>query len=613
MYKTYWKAKTIKLSWVGDFRNQQVSRIAYHSLFTKQNSSQQEKYAAKWAQQPDIGRVKTISPVIPIQKAIYRGHFTPFTTIPRCFKDPLCLLGWIPGSWPLPTIVWPMMFCCIFQTGSMFCQLGCVGIHVNRRLHAQWWHRCFATASEWNRWQRRCNRLSQLQGRIKFPPPTSITVEGVTHNLPVRTVGPPERHPTQEELEYLVGFFDGDGCVSMDSRTGSMRLKVSQSIGSAEVLFQYRKLLGGGISKESNGTGKQKATLQWQVSGWKMRHVAALLSQIPSMKHAQLIIAAGGNIAGPRRERIGEQLFHLKQEDHIAKMLKCTWAYFAGFFDAEGSVTVTPLSVGLRLEVAQLNPFVLERLLGFLHDSGLDRWWLRHGNCSQLVSTDVATSKQTLKHLLDHGLSLKKKQAQLALSLNAANHQQVREAVMSLNGWQNKYNRLDEEGLSRAKELQSLQIKSRQSTCLKEQELLQDTIQVLREEHVFQKLVSKCHLMRKDIRKMLSEGAFVSPPWLQSLFKFRSIMLQLCQSAPSGFVSIRCWLRIRFQTMKSGWSRSLFFYISRESGQMLHRGQFTRDSGRLEDCTTDYRSIKVLGYGISWKWTSATFTDSSEN
>ena len=395
----------------------------------------------------------------------------------------------------------------------MFCQLGCVGIHVPRRLHAQWWQRCFATPSEWNRWQRRCNRLSQLQGRIKFPPPTSITVEGVTHDLPMKSVGPPERHPTQEELEYLVGFFDGDGCVSMSSQGGKISLSVGQTIESAEVLFRFRELLGGGIYKQTNGTGQRKAKLMWHVSGWKMQRVAALLSQIPSMKQAQLKIAASGNIAGPRRERIGEELFQLKQKDHIAKTLKCTWAYFAGFFDAEGSVSVTPLMVGLKLEVTQLNTFVLERLLGFLHDSRLDRWWLRHDEkCPKLVSSDLATSKQTLKHLLDHGFLLKKKQAQLALSLNAANHQQVREAVMNLNGWQNKFNRLDAEGLIRAKELQSLQIKSSRSTCLKEQELLQDTIQVLREEHVFQKLVSRCHLMRKDIRKMLSEGAFVTPP-----------------------------------------------------------------------------------------------------
>ena len=74
------------------------------------------------------------------------------------------------------------------------------------------WQRCFATAAEWNRWQRRCHRLTKLQQRITFPELKSIGVKGVAHSLPLKAVGPPERNPTQEELEYLVGFFDGDGC-----------------------------------------------------------------------------------------------------------------------------------------------------------------------------------------------------------------------------------------------------------------------------------------------------------------------------------------------------------------------------------------------------------------
>eukprot|EP00434_Breviolum_minutum_P013534 symbB.v1.2.011927.t2/scaffold809.1/size160600/6 len=375
---------------------------------------------------------------------------------------------------------------------------------LSKRVSARTSGKCFATPSEWNRWQRRCHRLSQLQGRIKLPLLTSFTVEGVTHDLPMKSVGPPERHPTREELEYLVGFFDGDGCVTMGAGNGEIYLNIGQNIDSAHVLLHYRELLGGGISRHKIGTGKTKAVLQWQICGSKMRHVAALLGQIPSMKQAQLKIAAGGKIAGPRRERIGEQLFQLKQKDHIAKKLTCTWAYFAGFFDAEGSVTVHASWVGLQLDVIQINPFILKCLLEFLHDSKLDLWRLLQGqNSARLVCRDLATSKQTMKHLLDHGLLVKQKQAQLALSLNAANHKTVREAVMELNGWQKKYNRLDEEGVRRAKELDKLRGKLRRSSCSKEQELLKGEIQELREEHMFQKLVTKCHLMRKDMRKLL--------------------------------------------------------------------------------------------------------------
>ena len=80
---------------------------------------------------------------------------------------------------------------------------------------------------------------------------------------------------------------------------------------------------------------------------------------------------------------------------------------------------------------------------------------------------------QTLKRLLDHGLLVKQKQAKLALSLNAANHKKVREAMIQLNGWKNRYIRLDEEGVRRTKELESLQRKMRKTSCTKEQELLQ--------------------------------------------------------------------------------------------------------------------------------------------
>ena len=80
----------------------------------------------------------------------------------------------------------------VLQVGSMFSNVGSAAIHVSQRLHAQWWQRCFATAWELKRWQRCGDRLSQLQGRIKFPPVTSFTVGGVTHKLPMRSIGPPE-------------------------------------------------------------------------------------------------------------------------------------------------------------------------------------------------------------------------------------------------------------------------------------------------------------------------------------------------------------------------------------------------------------------------------------
>ena len=125
--------------------------------------------------------------------------------------------------------------------------------------------RCFATfQTNLERWERRCDKLTQLQQRIRFRPLQTITVKGRDVTLPLRSVEA-MRTPSQSELEYLVGFFDGDGCVSMEKQTGRLCLSISQNIDAVEVLLHFRLLLGGGICRHSASTGSKKAVLQWHV------------------------------------------------------------------------------------------------------------------------------------------------------------------------------------------------------------------------------------------------------------------------------------------------------------------------------------------------------------
>ena len=396
----------------------------------------------------------------------------------------------------------------IASWGSMFCQLGCVLIHVSRRR----WRQCFATASEWKSWHRRCDRLTELQQRIKFPQPKSVTVEGITYALPLKAVGPPKQEPTQEELEYLVGFFDGDGCVTMTSTSGRISLAVGQSIDSAQVLLLFRDKLGGGVSRHSNRTGLHKACLAWQVYGSTMHHAALLLSRIPSMKQGELQIAAGAPIQKADRAKVAKQLKAFKGKGYSPTNLTITWPQFAGFFDAEGSVSVRPFYVGLELNIKQANPFILKHLLSFLHDNGLQKWSLyKAEDSSRLSCRDLPTAKRTLELLLSSGLRLKNMQAKLALSLNASNHQQVRKDVMNLNGWQNRCNRLDEEGSLLARKINALQAKSYRISCEKGREQVRNQIQDLKEELVFHKLVSRCRYLRAHIRQSLNEGALILP------------------------------------------------------------------------------------------------------
>lgn len=375
------------------------------------------------------------------------------------------------------------------------------------------WQRRFATA-EFNKWRRRCDRLTQLQRRIKFPRLEEFTTETGTYRLPLKAVGRPTQHPTEEELQYLVGFFDGDGCVSMCNKTGQIILQIGQNVDSAEVLLHFRDMFGGAIRCQSSASGTSKAVLSWGASGGTARNAASMLGSPPSMKQAQLRIAARGTVSEASRTHMSHELRLLKQKEHKPDNFHCSWSYLAGFFDAEGSIQVVPHCSGLQIELCQMNRFVLEAVLSFLHreDSRLKSWRLQEATrCPKLACTNLETCKLTLEYLLISGLRVKKQQSELALSLHSGNHKEVRQAMFQFKGWQGRYHRLDDEGMKRSKEIIRLQRRMAGGKSNEQLALLNGELQCLREEHVVQSMMSKCRSLRVDMRKSLSEGACVSP------------------------------------------------------------------------------------------------------
>ena len=336
-------------------------------------------------------------------------------------------------------------------------------------------------------------------------------MDGRTYHLPLPAVEP-VRMPTQKELEYLVGFFDGDGCVTM-KRTGCITLAVSQNFDSAEILVHFRVLLGGAVYHAAAPTCSKKAVLQWRLAGCKMRDAAATLSKVPSMKQAQLLIAAKASVvAKADRARVGKELKMLKQPEHQPdQSTQCLRSYFAGAFDAEGSIGVRSGWVGLSLEVGQVNPCMLVRLLRFLHENQLTTWSLYHKKAAfVLVCNNLHDCKQTLELLLANGLLVKRQQANLALAVSAENHLQIRDAVSRLNGWQQRYHRLDSAGIARAREISRLGAKLRRMASGLEYASLQCELDKLRSAHALQGIIGRCNLLRKDMRKALRDGGQVT-------------------------------------------------------------------------------------------------------
>ena len=231
-------------------------------------------------------------------------------------------------------------------------------------------------------------------------------MDGVTYGLPLKAIPPPKQKPTQEELEYLCGFFDGDGCVTMKATRGIFHLQVKQSIRNVRILLRFRRVFGGGVYANAQRTGFSQATLEWHVTGKSAAFAAGLMASVPSMKQGQLKIAASGTVQAVHRSEVKAKLKTMKQKDYIPRSLAVTWPYLAGFFDAEGCIGVRAAFNSLNLCIGQVNPTVLESLLAFLQDQGLDRWKLQH--CSKLSSLrceHLQTCKLTLTHLLQNDLS----------------------------------------------------------------------------------------------------------------------------------------------------------------------------------------------------------------
>ena len=189
--------------------------------------------------------------------------------------------------------------------------------------------------------QKSNRQLSAALSTVAWPPLVAFRLNEKTYNLPWTSEGP--FSATMDELDYFAGFFDGDGCVSS---AGS--LVVGQSVDGVSVLMRLQFAFGGCISRHSEGKGLKKPALAWKLHGSCARRAARLLAPHSIVKRRQLEICAE-----PPQAHVGkvEWIFKLgmlkRSESSVSR--PCTWAYVAGFFDAEGHIQQQKTSVSLTL------------------------------------------------------------------------------------------------------------------------------------------------------------------------------------------------------------------------------------------------------------------------
>ncbi|CAE8582627.1 unnamed protein product [Polarella glacialis] len=237
---------------------------------------------------------------------------------------------------------------------------------------------------------------------------------------------------------------------------------------------------------------------------------ASLLAQWPAMKTAQLQIAAAWPQCSQLRMVEFSKLKHCKQHSYEPDGLSCSWAYIAGFFDAEGCIAISPHSIAIALTMTQCNRVILDRIHAFLEaeQPGVWRPVGKFGPAHRLTCSLSAGSREALQKMLSSGLVVKRQEAQVALTLDKINHLEVREGLAKLSGNQSCYLRLDGAGVLRATNIKRAAIQLTQLPFASPKaSFLQRQLQDLRQEHRHQHLVLKASVLRQDIRSLLKQGA----------------------------------------------------------------------------------------------------------
>ena len=293
-------------------------------------------------------------------------------------------------------------------------------------------------------------QLRATLATIRWPSLNSFWLNQTRYTLPLNseTDGVEKDVPkvTGNELAYLTGFFDGDGCVTKSA------LSVGQSIDGVATLMRLHQAFGGSICRLKNGKGLQKPMLTWSLAGSRARNAASLMATHSIVKRRQLDIFGAQLGTAFDKEDCSVELAMLKRADS-AVAGPCTWAYLAGFFDAEGYIEQPRGRASLRLSMYQKYAMVLECVRTFLATEACieARLYEKRGHPGfELRINRTQSCKAALQKMLDAGLHRKAAQAKLALSLSLLNAEKVRSAMAHMVGNQSFEQRLDRAGLRRA-------------------------------------------------------------------------------------------------------------------------------------------------------------------
>ena len=209
---------------------------------------------------------------------------------------------------------------------------------------------------------------------------------------------------SEDKRWWLGGFFDGDACVSavLDDRTGNVTgitIVIGHSVLTKNTLFHVHEQLGGSAPRFARAAeGNRREVWVWSIDGKYAAQVARDISSYTRLKTPQYALA--GEFFElkdqPARMKTYVRLRQLKHVEHEPFASQPPLAFFAGIYDAEGSVNIDKRG-SVTAKIEQRYPAVLNAAKARFacgpdsvskpsYEGGTGKWQVSSRNCLAFLS-----------------------------------------------------------------------------------------------------------------------------------------------------------------------------------------------------------------------------------
>ena len=209
----------------------------------------------------------------------------------------------------------------------------------------------------------------------------------------------------EDKRWWLGGFFDGDACVSanLQTETGKIvgiNISIGHSILTKHTLSHIHEHLGGHTPHFARAAdGNRREVWEWRIDGKYAAQIAQDISSYTRLKTPQYELAGQFYELRdqPARMETYIRLRQLKHVEHEPFVSQPPLAYFAGIYDAEGSVTVDKRG-SVTAKIEQRYPAVLNAAkVRFAcgpnsvskptYEGGTGKWQVSSRNCQAFLTS----------------------------------------------------------------------------------------------------------------------------------------------------------------------------------------------------------------------------------